>query len=78
MHEVGFTLATDVAFGIVFGLFVLATLVLAVVAIRWGVRRDRPGRQAWRQRHLGGAAGANGAAPLGSVEQTAHDPAQDP
>jgi hypothetical protein len=78
MHQVGFTLATDVAFGIVFGIFVLATLVLAVVAIRWGVRRDRPGRQAWRQRHLGGAAGSNGAGPVGSVDQMAEDPARDP
>jgi hypothetical protein len=50
---VGFAPATDLAFGIVFGVFVLALAVLAVVAIRWGVRRDRPGRQAWRDRRLG-------------------------
>lgn len=50
---VGFTPAADLAFGIVFGVFVLALAVLAVVAVRWAVRRDRPGRQAWRDRRLG-------------------------
>jgi hypothetical protein len=54
-------LASDAAFGIVFGVFVAALAVLGFVAIRWGVRRDRPGRQAWRQRHLDAAAGRNGA-----------------
>jgi hypothetical protein len=29
------------AFLVVFGLFVLALVALAVTAIRWGVRRDR-------------------------------------
>jgi len=52
MAAFGFTIAGDAAFGIVFGVFVLALAVLAVVAIRWGIRRDRPGREAWRQRHL--------------------------
>lgn len=46
-------LASDTAFGIVFGVFVASLAVLGVVAIRWGIRRDRPGRQAWRERHLG-------------------------
>lgn len=45
---------SDVAFGVVFGVFVFALLVLAVVAIRWGVRHDRPGREAWKRRHLDG------------------------
>lgn len=56
--------ATDVAFGVVFGVFVLAILVLAVLAIRWGVRRDRPGREAWKARHaarrLGSPPSSNG------------------
>jgi len=52
MAQLGFAPAADVAFGIVFGVFVFAFLVLAFIAIRWGVRRDRPGRQAWRQRHF--------------------------
>ncbi len=60
-------LASDVAFGIVFGVFVLALLVLAVIAIRWGVRKDRPGRQAWRQRHLDGRQ-QNGSGQLGRAD----------
>ncbi len=55
-------LGSGAAFGIVFGVFVAALAVLGFVAIRWGVRRDRPGRQAWRQRHLDAAAGKNDAA----------------
>jgi hypothetical protein len=47
-------LASDVAFGVVFGLFLAALLVLAFIAVRWGVRRDRPGREAWKRRHLEG------------------------
>jgi hypothetical protein len=35
----------SVAFIIVFGLFVLAMVGLAVMAVRWGVRRDRTARQ---------------------------------
>jgi hypothetical protein len=41
--------AADAAFGIVFGLFVAAFAVLAVVTVRWAVRRDRTGRDAWRR-----------------------------
>lgn len=52
MAAFGFVMASDAAFGIVFGVFVLALAVLAVVAIRWGIRRDRPGREAWRRRYL--------------------------
>jgi hypothetical protein len=33
-----------IAFDVVFGVFVAAILVLAVVAVRWGVRRDRISR----------------------------------
>jgi len=77
MAQVGFAPATDVAFAVVFGLFVLAFLVLAFVAIRWGVRRDRAGRRAWRQRHLEADAGRNGAAPFGSGDQAVHDRAKD-
>ena len=77
MAQFGFAPATDVAFGIVFGLFVLALLVLAVVTIRWGVRRDRPGRQAWKQRHLEAAAGKSGTAPVGSGGEVDPDRAKD-
>jgi hypothetical protein len=34
----------SIAFDVVFGVFVAAILVLAVVAVRWGVRRDRVSR----------------------------------
>jgi len=44
-------LAADVAFAVVFGVFVVALAVLAFVAIRWGVRKDRPGRAEWRRRY---------------------------
>ena len=47
-----FAPASDVAFGIVFGVFVAATAVLAVVTIVWAVRRDRSGRETWRQRMI--------------------------
>ncbi len=43
-------LAVNAAFAIVFGVFVAALLVLVVITITWAVRRDRPGRAAWRQR----------------------------
>jgi hypothetical protein len=44
--------ASNVAFGVVFGLFAAAIVVLAVVTIAWAVRKDRPGREAWRQRMI--------------------------
>jgi len=50
-------LASDVAFAVVFGVFVAALAVLGFVAIRWGVRKDRPGRAEWRRRYLDAAAG---------------------
>jgi O-antigen/teichoic acid export membrane protein len=42
--------ASDAAFGIVFGLFVVAFIALTVLTISWAVRRDRPKREAWRRR----------------------------
>lgn len=49
---------TDVAFYVGFGLFLLAFVVLAVVTLRWAVRRDRAGRAEWaRRRQAGEAAG---------------------
>ena len=43
-------LATDAAFFAIFGIFVVALLVLAVIVIVWAVRHDVAGRQAWRER----------------------------
>ena len=36
----------SVAFDAVFGFFALSIVVIAVLAVRWGVRRDRAARQA--------------------------------
>jgi hypothetical protein len=63
--------ASDVAFGIVFGLFAAAFLVLVVVTITWAIRRDRPGREAWRQRMIerrDAAAGPDGRAGEGRTD----------
>jgi hypothetical protein len=35
----------SVAFAIVFALFILAMVGLAITAVRWGVRRDRTARR---------------------------------
>lgn len=42
--------AADAAFYAVFGVFVVAFVVLAVVTTRWAVRRDRAGRAEWVRR----------------------------
>jgi hypothetical protein len=43
-------LATNAAFFVVFGLFVVAMVVLIVIIIMWAVRHDIAGRRAWRER----------------------------
>jgi hypothetical protein len=43
-------LAANVGFAVVFGIFVVAVVVLAVITITWALRRDRAGRAAWRRR----------------------------
>ena len=63
-------LAADVAFAMVFGLFVVLLAILGFVAIRWGVRKDRPGRAEWRRRYLeaaGGETAVNGSTPGGEA-----------
>jgi hypothetical protein len=69
--------ATDLAFGVVFGVFVAALAVLGFVAIRWGVRKDRPGRAEWRRRYLEASSGeqANGSAPVGFGNEIGSPPA---
>jgi hypothetical protein len=44
--------AVNAAFVVLFGIFVVALLVLIVVVLTWAVRRDRTGRAAWKQRQL--------------------------
>ena len=42
--------ATSTAFFVVFGVFVVAMLVLIAIIIVWAVRHDVAGRRAWRRR----------------------------
>jgi hypothetical protein len=65
-------LGSDAAFGVIFGIFVLALLALVVIVLRWAFRHDKAGRAAWRQRQLdrqlppaapGGAAPESGVPP---------------
>jgi hypothetical protein len=56
-------LASDVAFGVLFGVFVVALLALIVIVVTWAVRRDRQGRAAWRQRLLDRSSAAEGDVP---------------
>jgi hypothetical protein len=42
--------ATNTAFVIVFGVFVVAMVVLVVIIITWAVRHDIAGRRSWRER----------------------------
>lgn len=41
----------DAAFYPVFAVFVVGFVALAVVTLRWAVRRDRAGRAEWVRRH---------------------------
>jgi hypothetical protein len=66
-------LAADVAaFFIIFGVFVVAMVVLAVLIVKWALAKDRPGREAWRQRHFQAQAQAEAqagsAAPAGPID----------
>jgi hypothetical protein len=45
--------ATNTAFFVVFGAFVVAIVVLMVIIILWAVRHDIAGRRAWRARREG-------------------------
>ena len=42
--------AGNTAFFVIFGIFVVAIIALAVIVIMWAVRHDLAGRQAWRAR----------------------------
>jgi hypothetical protein len=42
--------ATNTAFLVIFGVFVVAMLVLIVLVLTWAIRRDKAGREAWRRR----------------------------
>jgi hypothetical protein len=42
--------ALNLAFVVVFGIFVAAFIALCVVTLTWAIRRDRRGRAVWLQR----------------------------
>jgi hypothetical protein len=50
--------STDAAFFIVFAIFIVAMVALIVIVIRWAVRHDIAGRQAWRKRQEARAHGS--------------------
>jgi hypothetical protein len=52
--------ASNTAFFVLFGIFVVGMLVLIFLTLRWTIRRDRAGREAWRQRQQGGAPPTSG------------------
>jgi len=63
--------ASNAAFFTLFGVFVVAMLVLIFLTLRWVIRRDRAGRRAWverqvaRQQDAEAASGASGSPPSG-------------
>ncbi len=60
----------SIAFDVVFGVFVAAIVALAVVAIRWGVRRDRVARALQSQRSADDPPGESPVAPTSSADGT--------
>jgi hypothetical protein len=57
----------DASFYAVFGVFVAAFAVLAVITLRWAVRRDRVGRAEWlRRRAEAEASGPTASDPPGT------------
>jgi hypothetical protein len=55
--------ANDVAFAVLFGIFVVALLTLVVIVAIWVIRRDRQGRAAWLQRQQDRSSAADGDVP---------------
>jgi hypothetical protein len=57
--------AGNTAFYVLFGIFVVAIVALAVIVIMWAVRHDMAGRAAWRERQArrGPPPGSPGGAP---------------
>jgi hypothetical protein len=47
--------ASNVAFFVLFGIFVIAMVVLTFITLRWVIRRDKAGRQAWLERKQQGS-----------------------
>jgi cbb3-type cytochrome oxidase subunit 3 len=58
-------LASDVAFAVLFSIFIVALLVMIVIVLTWAFRRDKQGRAAWRQRQQDRTSAAEGDVPPG-------------
>jgi hypothetical protein len=65
-------LASDVAGYVLFGLFVVALVVLVVITMAWVIRRDRALRAEWRQRQIDAGTTPYGIIPKG--DQSSPDP----
>jgi hypothetical protein len=49
--------ASNVAFFVIFGVFVAAMLVLIAIILVWAIRHDIAGRRAWMERRQQGVQG---------------------
>ena len=63
LHPRPLLASDDVAFAVIFGIFIVALLTMIVIVIRWSIRRDRQGRVAWRQRQQQSMSGTEGDVP---------------
>jgi hypothetical protein len=70
-------LASDTAGYVLFGLFVVALVVLVVITLAWVIRRDRALRAEWRQRQMDAGGTPYGIIPKGDQSQPA-PPASNP
>jgi hypothetical protein len=62
-HHLGVLVGSNVPFAILFGIFVIALIVMIVITLMWAIRRDRGGRAAWRQRQVERGLGGEGDLP---------------
>jgi hypothetical protein len=58
--------ATNTAFFVVFGIFVVAIVVLAVLIVMWAVRHDMAGWKVWRKKQEDAARAAGTLPPEGA------------
>jgi hypothetical protein len=56
-------LAANVAFFVVFSIFVVAFTVMGVITLTWALRRDRAGRSEWLERQVDESASGAGDVP---------------
>jgi hypothetical protein len=66
--------ASNAAFYTIFGIFVVAMLVLIVIILAWAIRHDIAGRAAWRQRHEAADQPVAGPAPPSTADRPSRPP----